>query len=163
MPVEFSPEFFGRRTMFRFRGQDSKSSQLVVGESYSRKLRRSTDRAIFEATLVAARSFAYSSIHSVFSFEILTSTEQAPNGLGWSFAPSYFVDVTKFIDKKVKAMKCYKQEMRPYPFPRSTEGIKTLARFRGMASNTRFAEVRHRRIAEHWTWEHQRRFRLLRL
>ena len=98
-------------------------------------------RAIFEATLVATRSFAYSSIHSVFSFEILSSTEQAPNGLGWTFAPSYFVDVTKYMSRKINAMKCYKQEMRPYPFPRSAEGIKTLARFRGMASNTKFAEA----------------------
>ena len=38
-----------------------------------------------------------------------------------------YVDITKFIDKKIESFLCYKSEVKDYPHPRSKEGIKILA------------------------------------
>jgi len=99
-------------------------------------------RAIFQATLVATRAFTYPFIKQVYSFEILSSTEQAPAALsGWGFAPNHFVDIKTTIDKKIRGMKCYKSEINDFPFPRSEKGIRVLANYRGMQSGLEYAEA----------------------
>ncbi len=99
-------------------------------------------RAIFEATLVATRAFTYSFIERVFSYEVLSSTEQAPASLpGWQFAPNHFVDIEKTLKDKINGMACYKSEYNGFPFPRSEKGIRTLAHFRGMACGREAAEA----------------------
>jgi hypothetical protein len=42
---------------------------------------------------------------------------------------------------KMAAWACYEGEARPFPFPRSYEGLKTLAEYRGMMSNLKMAEA----------------------
>jgi N-acetylglucosamine malate deacetylase 1 len=99
-------------------------------------------RAIFEATLVATRSFTYPFIQQVFSFEVLSSTEQAPASLpGWQFAPNYFVDINDTLKRKIRGMACYKSEFNGFPFPRSEKGIRTLAHYRGMQCGKEAAEA----------------------
>jgi len=76
-------------------------------------------------------------IKKILFFETLSSTE-------WSvernFKPNYFVDITKFIDAKLKAMSKYKTELQISPMPRSLDNIKTLAKLRGSEINKRYAE-----------------------
>ena len=38
-------------------------------------------------------------------------------------------------------MKKYKSEIKKFPHPRSVEGIKTLAKYRGMQSYNKFSEA----------------------
>ena len=99
-------------------------------------------RAVFMASLVATRPFTYAFIKEVYSFEVLSTTEQAPGQFpGWQFSPSYFVDIEEQVNRKIKGMKCYKSEINGFPFPRSVRGIETLARYRGMQMNSQFAEA----------------------
>jgi hypothetical protein len=42
---------------------------------------------------------------------------------------------------KLKALKAYKSEMRPFPHPRSVENIKALAKFRGSTVGYKYAEA----------------------
>ena len=60
-----------------------------------------------------------------------------------NFKPNYYLDITKEFSKKIKAIKYYKNELRKYPFPRSIEGIETLAKLRGMQSGCNYAEAYH--------------------
>ena len=57
-----------------------------------------------------------------------------------SFIPNTFVDVSKYMDKKIKIMKVYKSEIDKYPFPRSIRSIKAAASLRGSTSGCNFAE-----------------------
>ena len=99
-------------------------------------------RAIFQATLVATRSFTYPFIRQVLAFEVLSTTEQAPGQFpGWGFAPNLFVDICGSLKKKIRGMECYKSEINGFPFPRSVRGIQTLAQFRGMQSGVEYAEA----------------------
>jgi LmbE family N-acetylglucosaminyl deacetylase len=58
-----------------------------------------------------------------------------------TFKPNVFVDVSEQWEKKLEAWACYEGEARPFPFPRSSEGLKTLAKYRGMMSNLTLAEA----------------------
>lgn len=77
-------------------------------------------------------------LEKVLAYEVLSSSE-------WSrmetFQPNVFVDVEQYLEKKVKALELYKTEYREYPHPRSSEGIQTLAQYRGLQSGFRKAEA----------------------
>jgi len=98
-------------------------------------------RAIFEASLVAFRTLWDGAVSKVMFYEVLSSTEQVPPRLEWAFVPDVFFNIEPWIDVKVKAMQCYPTEMDEFPYPRSAEGIRTLAKYRGMAVNLNFAEA----------------------
>jgi len=72
--------------------------------------------------------------------ETLSETEFAPSTKKDSFIPNTFVDVSKYMDKKIKIMKVYKSEIDKYPFPRSIRSIKASASLRGSTSGCNFAE-----------------------
>ena len=96
-------------------------------------------RRTYMATITATRPFTKYNVKKILSFEVLSSTECA---FGMStFSPNVYVDIEKYIDKKINAFRHYKNEIREYPHPRSIEGIEILARRRGLESGLKFAEA----------------------
>ena len=95
-------------------------------------------RIIHNATLTATRPTSKTSVKSVFSFEIPSSTE-------WNFespfSPNVFVDISKELSKKIKALEAYKSELRKYPHPRSKEGLESVAKRWGTVSGFNAAEA----------------------
>ena len=51
--------------------------------------------------------------------------------LRYQFKPNVFVDISKFLEKKVRIMRIYKTEVGDHPFPRSESNIRALATLRG--------------------------------
>jgi len=109
----------------------------------------SDHRHTFDAVLAATRPVPGSRVRTVMSFEIPSSTE-------WRFIdvfqPDCFIDIDMDIDAKVAAFDCYAAtEGGAYPFPRSEEGLRTLARYRGMQAGLRHAEAFQtvRRVVPH--------------
>ena len=72
--------------------------------------------------------------------ETLSETEFVPSIKECSFAPNTFVDISKYISKKIEIMKVYKSELKKHPFPRSEKNIRALATYRGSTSGCKFAE-----------------------
>jgi LmbE family N-acetylglucosaminyl deacetylase len=97
-------------------------------------------RISYEAVEVACRPTRDFIPTQIYTFEI-------PCSGSWTFEstfkPNVFVDVSEQWDKKLDAWTCYEGEARPFPFPRSPEGLKTLAKYRGMMSNLKLAEAFH--------------------
>ncbi len=87
------------------------------------------------AVITAARPFT--GVREIYSFEIPSSTDWNPAG---NFSPNVFFDITPFMDVKIKALQAYSSEMRKFSHPRSVEGIRSLARIRGMQSSFEYAE-----------------------
>jgi len=56
------------------------------------------------------------------------------------FVPNIFVDIEDHIEKKLLAWSKYIGEARKFPFPRSDEGLITMAKYRGMESGLTYAE-----------------------
>ena len=77
----------------------------------------------YDAVEVACRPVNKKFLKQIYSFEIVCSGN-------W-----------KFFKKKIKSWSKYKNENKKFPHPRSNKGLEILARYRGMQSNTLFAEA----------------------
>ncbi len=98
-------------------------------------------RAIFEASLVAYRTLWNGAVKKVMFYEVPSSTEQVPPRAEWAFIPNVFINIEPWLSKKIDAMAEYPSEIDDFPYPRSTTGILTLARYRGMAVHLEAAEA----------------------
>lgn len=94
----------------------------------------------YDAVLTATRPQKEERVKTIYSFEVLSSTE-------WSyplcFNPNVFFDISKTIDTKIKAMSCYKSELKEYPHPRSLEAIELNAKMWGVKTGIDMAEAFH--------------------
>lgn len=78
----------------------------------------------------------------VWFMEVLSSTEWSVNTAMNAFRPNTYVEIgADGIKAKIDAMHMYRDVMRPYPHPRSDEGIRGLATFRGGQAGVNYAEA----------------------
>ncbi|KPK89732.1 hypothetical protein AMJ80_09365 [bacterium SM23_31] len=101
-----------------------------------------TDHQItFKATMSAARVISPFLVNKILCYETLSSTDQAPPFSEYTFTPNVFVNIEKYLDMKLDAMKCYKYEIRDYPHPRSLESIEFQAKIWGHKAACKAAEA----------------------
>lgn len=98
-------------------------------------------RAVFDAVRVVLRPSAMAYINNIYMYEVPSSTDQSPPLSENAFLPNFYVDIKDYIDKKIKALRCYESESRQYPHPRSEKGIKVTAQKRGIESSLEYAEA----------------------
>ena len=94
-------------------------------------------RIVSDATLTACKSIRFP-VKEIMCFEILSSTEWA---FPYQFKPNYFISIKDELDKKIKAMQAYKNEIKEFPHPRSVENIKNSAHRWGTVSGLYAAEA----------------------
>lgn len=81
-------------------------------------------------------------IKGLYFMEVPSSTDWAFPVDANGFRPNTFVELGEsFLETKIKAIEAYKGVPRPYPHPRSREGITGLAAYRGGQSGLRYAEA----------------------
>lgn len=98
-------------------------------------------RAVFQASLVACRPISSHKIRRFLCYEVPSSTDIAPPVPEYAFQPNYWVDVSRYLDRKIDAMRAYVREMKEFPHPRSARGIEVLAQKRGMEMGFHAAEA----------------------
>lgn len=96
-------------------------------------------RRVLDAVGAATRPTGRYPVRAVLSFEVPSATD-------WSvdrpvFSPSVFYDVSSTIEKKLAALDAYAVEMRPFPHPRSPEGVRALATLWGARLHVHAAEA----------------------
>lgn len=99
----------------------------------------SDHKKVFDWCYSCTKIFRYQFIKKILTMEILSETDFAPRGE--KFIPNYFVDISDYIDRKVDILKIYKSELGEHPFPRSVEGIISLAKLRGISAGVKYAEA----------------------
>ncbi len=97
-------------------------------------------RIVYEATLVAARPLPSSSVRRLLCYEISTTARFGLPAGSTGFAPNVFVDISRYLEKKLEAIRCYRTELREYPHPRSVKGLRLLAEERGLSVGLQAAE-----------------------
>ena len=58
-----------------------------------------------------------------------------------TFRPNVFINISQYLDDKIKMMKNYESEIGEFPFPRSEKAIRSLAALRGSQSGFEAAEA----------------------
>lgn len=101
-------------------------------------------RLVFESSMVASRPKPGISIRKILCYETLSETEWGSSRtreMKGIFIPNLYIDIFDTLENKLKAMSCYKSELRDFPHPRSLEAIKVLAQKRGTEAGFKAAEA----------------------
>ena len=101
----------------------------------------SDHRITYEAVITACRPKPSMSVRRIYTFEIPSSTEWGQAAGLPVFSANRYVDISNFFPQKMEALRCYAEEMRLPPHPRSTDGVEALARLRGFSVCLPFAEA----------------------
>lgn len=100
----------------------------------------SDHKKVFEWCYACSKVFRYPYVKKILTMEIVSETEFS--GLD-TFSPNYFIDITKYIEGKMQALRIYDTEISAPPFPRSEENVRALATVRGAMAGVRYAEAFH--------------------
>ena len=95
----------------------------------------------FRATLTATRPMAECPVHSVYAYQVASSSEWAFQQFGPVFQPSRFVDISDTLTIKVQAMQTYESEVCSFPHPRSPEALRAAAQHWGSVVGIQAAEA----------------------
>jgi LmbE family N-acetylglucosaminyl deacetylase len=101
----------------------------------------SDHRVAFDAVYSCTKSFRKPYIERLYMFEALSETEFALSTPATTFIPNVYVDISKYIDKKLEIMSMYESELMEAPYPRSLSSIEALARLRGSRCGSMYAEA----------------------
>jgi LmbE family N-acetylglucosaminyl deacetylase len=80
-------------------------------------------------------------LHSLSYMEIQSATDWSFNAGGSGFSPNLYIEIEQEIDKKIEALACYRNVMRPFPHPRSLESLRGLAAYRGGQCGQKYSEA----------------------
>lgn len=92
------------------------------------------------AVLTATRPLRGQPVQDIYAFEVPSSTEWSFGQYQRGFNPNMFVNISETLDQKIKAMKIYEGELRTFPHPRSSESLRSIAKYRGSAAGQKAAE-----------------------
>lgn len=98
-------------------------------------------RRVAEAVLTAFRPEPENNNYEMYSFEVPSSTDYGHNSFFGTFQPNYYENIERYWPDKISALKCYGNEIKPYPHSRSLKGIENLARLRGSQVGIEMAEA----------------------
>ena len=97
----------------------------------------SDHRIAFNLCYSCTKTFRYPFIKKVLMMEILSETEYSLN----LFQPNYFVDISKYIKKKIEILNIFESEIKEHPFPRSKEAVWANSLLRGTMAGVKHAEA----------------------
>lgn len=100
---------------------------------------------VAHACLAASRLFQrrpdVQVVRSLHLMEVQSATDWSFGVEKESFSPNLFIEVKNELDQKIEALSCYRNVVREYPHPRSSEAIKGLAAYRGGQSGQDCSEA----------------------
>lgn len=100
----------------------------------------SDHRVCFDVVWSCCKGFRAPFVKRILMMEVPSETDFAvPSPDSW-FIPNVYVDISDFMDEKMKMLSCYPDESGTFPFPRSPENIKALAMTRGAVAGCMYAE-----------------------
>ena len=91
--------------------------------------------------MVALRPPIAPFVKDIFAYETLSETGWSFPSPEKSFIPNVWSDISDFLEDKVRAMELYDTKIQKDPLPRSAEGIRALAKFRGGTIGVDYAEA----------------------
>jgi len=97
-------------------------------------------RLLFESALVVGRPFPNQQIKNIITYYTPSSTEWNAFDSGRIFVPNLYLNIEDVFEKKIEAVLKYKDEIKEYPHPRSTESIKIMANYFGTQVGLKLAE-----------------------
>ncbi len=97
-------------------------------------------RQIHHAVVTASRPMPGGIKPTILFFEVASSTHWQPPTSAQPFNPTWFIDISDQLTKKLEALHVYECEMREWPHARSVKALEHLARWNGANIGVEAAE-----------------------
>lgn len=97
-------------------------------------------RTVFDCAMVNTRPNKKKYPKYVLSYETLSETHWNAPYIEANFTPDFFVNIDGTIKYKIKALNCYKSQIKGNQ-SRSGQAVEALARFRGSQNGCKYAEA----------------------
>lgn len=97
---------------------------------------------VFEIVKMSSKPFYSKYIKAIIAYEVPSSTDAVFSTVS-KFTSNLYVDISKYIERKIHLIEQYKSENYAYPHPRSAAYVKALAQVRGGESGLEYAESFH--------------------
>ena len=98
-------------------------------------------RVVFDSVSACTKWFRFPTIKKVLAYEALSETGFNINPHIHAFNPNSYINIDKFLQKKIDIAHIYESECAPFPFPRSEKAILALSHFRGSLAGFHAAEA----------------------
>lgn len=98
-------------------------------------------KKVADAAMVALRPYSAPSVRAICAYETLSETGWNYPTVDKTFIPNVFEDISSYVDMKIHAMEMYETKIEKPPHPRSAEGIRALAKYRGGTVGVEYAEA----------------------
>ena len=99
-----------------------------------------TDHDYVHRTVMVATKPVYG-VKEIYAYEIPSSTNWAFSEKSSWFKPNLYVDIERFMDRKMKILSLFEDQIFEYLHARSLESVKALAMYRGSSVGFRYAEA----------------------
>ena len=100
----------------------------------------SDHRVVFDAGAACAKWFRYPTVRRLLSYETISETDFCLDTRS-PFQPNCFVDISRYLERKLEIVAAYESELGAFPFPRSIQALRALAEVRGAAAGFAAAEA----------------------
>lgn len=100
----------------------------------------SDHRIVFDAATACCKSFRSPWVKQLLTYETPSETDFGLDPDLRGFRPNIWVDISPYLEEKLRLLKIYQGELGAFPFPRSREAIEALARLRGSQAGVEAAE-----------------------
>ncbi len=80
-------------------------------------------------------------IREIYMYETLSETHWNIQPQEAGFCPNTWVDISDFLEMKIKALQCYESQIREFPDVRSLDAVRALATWRGATVGLSAAEA----------------------
>lgn len=96
---------------------------------------------VVESAMVALRPKYNPPVKKIYGYETMSETGWNVPNVQNDFIPNVYVDVSNYLDAKLKALSFFKLQVHDFPDARSLEAVEALAKYRGALMNMRAAEA----------------------
>jgi len=97
-------------------------------------------RVAQQAVLTACRPLPSATARALLAGEVNSATDWAGTSAS-PFLPTEYIDIAAALERKLAAMACYAEELRPWPHARSLRAMRAQAEFRGSQAGLEAAEA----------------------
>ena len=95
---------------------------------------------VHDAGAACAKWFRYPSVRWTLAYEALSETDAAVRREE-AFRADVFIDISAYLEEKLRIASLFGDEIQPFPFPRSLEAMRAQAALRGAACGAAAAEA----------------------
>jgi LmbE family N-acetylglucosaminyl deacetylase len=86
---------------------------------------------VFLSAMVALRPNGSFTARAIYAYETLSETNWGAPYLMPNFVPNVYVDISAFLETKIRAMEAVDAQIKPFPHERSAQALRALATLRG--------------------------------